>query len=148
MARRLEILVQLRHQRRAAFKRSLIAHNRVSHRFNDSSFPQTRFGLSRNVPGIFGRQQNEYLGVIKDMFAASLQYTAPGDEKGTSTVRIAAVKAATAFICDNDEDQAVLRQLQPLIGSILHVSVLSILLSHHGSETSPNRSVACFSFSD
>lgn len=77
--------------------------------------------IIENVPGIFGRQQTEYMGVIQEMLCASLQYTAAGDDKATATVRVAAVKAATAFICDNDEDQAVLKQLQPLVVHILHV---------------------------
>jgi len=82
--------------------------------------------IIENVPGIFGRQQSEYMGVIQDMLSASLQYTAVGDDKATANVRIAAVKAATAFICDNDEDQAVMRQLQSLLGPILQVCAFSI----------------------
>jgi len=82
--------------------------------------------IIENVPGVFGRQQSEYMGVIQDMLSASLQYTAVGDDKATANVRIAAVKAATAFICDNDEDQAVMRQLQSLLGPILQVCAFSI----------------------
>ena len=69
----------------------------------------------RNVPNIFGCDQDRYMNGIKHMIRSSLLYGAD------SQVRTAAVRAYVAFICDNDENENVVRALTDLIPDVLKV---------------------------
>lgn len=55
------------------------------------------------------------------MFQASLLYVAD------SSVRTAAVRAYVAFVCDNDEEEKVIRSLSDLIPSVIQVGNFCLL---------------------
>jgi HEAT repeat protein len=93
---------------------------------NEARLKEVALLIVDNVPGIFGRQQNDYVNLINEMFSATLQFTDSSDEKATAVVRYQAVKAASSFICDNEEDPNTIRILQPLIPHILRVCAYSI----------------------
>lgn len=69
----------------------------------------------RNVPNIFGCDQIQYLDGIKSMFHSSLLYGAD------SKVRTAAVRAYVAFLCDNDENDVVVRAMADLVPAVIQV---------------------------
>ncbi|KAE9552189.1 hypothetical protein FO519_004604 [Halicephalobus sp. NKZ332] len=71
--------------------------------------------LIENVPNIFGVNQTQLLGHIKQMFKTSLLFQDDG------TVRTAAVRAYVAFIVDNEEDDNLIRQLADMIPDVLKV---------------------------
>lgn len=71
--------------------------------------------LIENVPNIFGADQDHYMNGIKQMFHSSLLY---GSD---SQVRTAAVRAFVAFVCDNEENDHVVRQLSQLIPDVIQV---------------------------
>lgn len=69
----------------------------------------------REVPNVFGVDQDKYLSGIKTIFQSCLTHE-------TVSVRSAAVKAYSAFICHNDDDDKALKQLGVLIPHVLRVS--------------------------
>ncbi|KAI6211224.1 Importin-5 [Aphelenchoides besseyi] len=71
--------------------------------------------LIENVPNIFGSDQEHYMSGIKQMFHSSLLYNSD------SQVRTAAVRAYVAFVCDNDENDQVVRSLSDLIPDVIKV---------------------------
>ncbi|CAD5228158.1 unnamed protein product [Bursaphelenchus okinawaensis] len=71
--------------------------------------------LIENVPNIFGVDQEQYMNGIKTMFQSSLLYGAD------SKVRTAAVKAYVSFVCENDENDVVVKTLADLIPAVLQV---------------------------
>uniref|UniRef100_A0A914UJU1 TOG domain-containing protein n=1 Tax=Plectus sambesii TaxID=2011161 RepID=A0A914UJU1_9BILA len=82
---------------------------------NDAPLRETGMILIENVPGIFGVDQMQYMPGIKSMFQSSLTFAADGN------VRTAAVRAYVAFLCDNDEDESVIRSLSVMIPAVLKV---------------------------
>uniref|UniRef100_A0A915D2E4 TOG domain-containing protein n=1 Tax=Ditylenchus dipsaci TaxID=166011 RepID=A0A915D2E4_9BILA len=71
--------------------------------------------LIESVPNIFGSDQQRYMQGIKQMFQSSLLY-------GTdSSVRTAAVRAYVAFVCDNEENDGVVRSLSDLVPAVIQV---------------------------
>ncbi|CAD5235672.1 unnamed protein product [Bursaphelenchus xylophilus] len=71
--------------------------------------------LIENVPNIFGVDQEHYMNGIKTMFQSSLLYGAD------SKVRTAAVRAYVSFVCDNDENDGVVKSLADLIPAVIQV---------------------------
>ena len=72
--------------------------------------------IYRVVPSIFGDQQTQYLDVIKQMLAQSLQ------DKDHSAVGFEAVKATTAFLTTNEGEMAIVNYFRDLLPALLNVS--------------------------
>lgn len=70
----------------------------------------------RDAPSIFGCDQDRYLPGIKQMFQSSLLYAAD------SSVRTAAVRAYVAFMCENEDNNKVLKSLSDQVPSVIKVS--------------------------
>lgn len=68
-----------------------------------------------NVPGVFGNQQNEYLGVIKQMLQQSLM------DAASPKVRAQAVRAVCSFIIAHEKETAVQKHFQDLLPSMIQV---------------------------
>ncbi|KAI1730971.1 HEAT-like repeat domain-containing protein [Ditylenchus destructor] len=81
----------------------------------DAGARETAMSLIENVPNIFGSDQQRYMNGIKQMFQSSLLYGA------NSTVRTAAVRAYVAFVCDNEENDSVVRSLSDLVPAVIQV---------------------------
>ncbi|KAK6112808.1 HEAT repeats family protein [Brugia pahangi] len=76
---------------------------------------ETGMILLENVPSIFGCDQDRYLPGIKQMFQSSLLYSSKG------SVRTAAVRAYVAFMCENEEDDRVIRSLSDQVPAVIQV---------------------------
>lgn len=76
----------------------------------------------RNVPSVFGCDQDRYLPGIKQMFQSSLLYGSNG------SVRTAAVRAYVAFMCENEEDNRVIRSLSDQIPAVIQVNWMFFLV--------------------
>lgn len=76
---------------------------------------ETGMMLIENVPAMFGCDQSRYMAGIKHMFQTSLLYAAQ------SSVRTAAVRAYVAFMCENEEDDKVLKSLSDQIPAVIQV---------------------------
>lgn len=76
---------------------------------------ETGMILIENVPSIFGCDQSRYMTGIKHMFQTSLLYAAE------SSVRTAAVRAYVAFMCENEEDDKVIKSLSDQIPAVIQV---------------------------
>lgn len=70
----------------------------------------------RNVPSVFGCDQDRYMSGIKQMFQSSLLYGSKG------SVRTAAVRAYVAFMCENEEDDRVIRSLSDQVPAVIQVN--------------------------
>lgn len=70
----------------------------------------------RNVPSVFGTEQSRYLPGIKQMFQSSLLF--PSE----SSVRTAAVRAYVSFMCENEEDDKVVKSLSDQVPAVIKVS--------------------------
>lgn len=82
---------------------------------DNAKLRETGMMLIENVPSIFGCDQSRYMTGIKHMFQTSLLYAAE------SSVRTAAVRAYVAFMCDNEDDDKVLRSLSDQIPAVIKV---------------------------
>uniref|UniRef100_A0A914ZIN3 Importin N-terminal domain-containing protein n=9 Tax=Parascaris univalens TaxID=6257 RepID=A0A914ZIN3_PARUN len=76
---------------------------------------ETGMMLIENVPSMFGCDQSRYMAGIRHMFQTSLLYAAQ------SSVRTAAVRAYVAFMCENEDDDKVLKSLSDQIPAVIQV---------------------------
>ena len=67
------------------------------------------------VPGVFGNQQAHYLDIIKQMLGQSLQ------DKEHPQVWFEAVKATTAFLTTNEQEQSIVHNLKDLLPGVIQV---------------------------
>lgn len=81
----------------------------------DATFRETGMSLIENVPNIFGSDSPKYMAGIKQMFQSSLLYGA------NSSVRTSAVRAYVAFVCDNEDNEAIIRSLSDLVPAVIKV---------------------------
>lgn len=72
------------------------------------------------VPGIFGNIEMQYMELIKQMLAKSL------DVSSTAEVQFQAVSASCAFINRHAKDQNVLKHFADLLPRIIHITAESI----------------------
>uniref|UniRef100_A0A914HGN0 TOG domain-containing protein n=1 Tax=Globodera rostochiensis TaxID=31243 RepID=A0A914HGN0_GLORO len=82
---------------------------------DNAAFREAGMSLIESVPNVFGSDSFKYIAGIKTMFHSSLLYGAD------SSVRTAAVRAYVAFVCDNEENDAVIRQLSDLVPAVIKV---------------------------
>ncbi|KAL3083321.1 hypothetical protein niasHS_011123 [Heterodera schachtii] len=82
---------------------------------DNPTFREAGMSLIESVPNVFGSDSFKYISGIKTMFHSSLLYGAD------SSVRTAAVRAYVAFVCDNEENDAVIRQLSDLVPAVIKV---------------------------
>ncbi len=72
------------------------------------------------MPAVFGRQEIDYLEVIKQMLVSSLNDTSSFE------VRFAAVKATVNFLLNHDKGSIVPKFLEDLLAPVLTVSMESV----------------------
>lgn len=72
------------------------------------------------VPGVFGNQQQQHLGMIKAMLTSSLA------DSGNPPVQALAVKATAAFILLHDNEPNIQRNFADLLQPFLQVLVILI----------------------
>jgi len=72
-----------------------------------------------SVPGVFGKLEQQYLEVIRNMLASSLQ-----DQN--YDVRFGAVKAATSYLLIHEKDTALQKHLADLLSPMMTVVVQSV----------------------
>ncbi|VDK72111.1 unnamed protein product [Litomosoides sigmodontis] len=82
---------------------------------DDAVLRETGMVLLENVPSVFGCDQDRYMSGIKQMFHSSLLYGSKG------SVRTAAVRAYVAFMCENEEDDRVIRSLSDQVPAVIQV---------------------------
>ncbi|CAJ0587881.1 unnamed protein product, partial [Mesorhabditis spiculigera] len=70
--------------------------------------------ILENVPNVFGSDLDKYVPGVKSIFNAGLNHEA-------GFVRSSAVKAYSAFLCDNEENDKVIKGLVPFIGQVLKI---------------------------
>lgn len=100
------------------------------------------FNLRRNVPGVFGNQQNNYLGLINQMLQQSLVDTSSSkviikivnftftvfskvdflNDEMVLQVRAQAVRAVCSFIIAHEKETALQKQFQDLLPDMLRVN--------------------------
>nr|CAG4643007.1 EOG090X00U8 [Ilyocryptus agilis] len=98
-----------------------------------------------SVPGIFGNQQTQYLGVIKQMcaitiFSPHIFLICPNknlkyafrlqqcmSDWTNYAVRFQAVKSFSSFILLHDDDMAIQKHFQDLTGAMIHIVAESIV---------------------
>jgi len=68
------------------------------------------------VPGIFGDQQAHYLEVIKQMLASSLALP------DVHSVNAEAMKAAVAFLVNNEGEPAIVHHMRDLLPHMIQVA--------------------------
>ena len=73
------------------------------------------------VPGVFGNQQTNYLDIIKQMLSQSLH------DKDHPQCWFEAVKATTAFLTTNEEEQSIIHHFKDLLPGVIQVRVTSVL---------------------
>lgn len=71
--------------------------------------------MIENVPGIFGEEPHKYVEVVKSILTSALQDKEMG-------LKIAAVRAASAFLCFSEGEKALLKHFVPLVPEILKVT--------------------------
>lgn len=71
------------------------------------------------VPGVFGNQQQQHLGMIKAMLTSSLA------DNGNPPVQALAVKATAAFILLHDNEPNIQKNFGDLLPQFLQVRTLT-----------------------